>query len=168
MATIILEIVPLCANAPFPALLPCRVLSGCLAPPAILLRLYQFLAITVNRHRSMRNRLLGLPGRILCDQSPWCHRTWLECSWLCSSLASPFPVCPEVSVRCNHPCTAHAFFPERLSNHFQGLRHPFSEVCTKLHVHSLSGEIAWDKIRKICKNQNMNPAVWNFVHWLRR
>jgi hypothetical protein len=28
-------------------------------------------------------------------------------------------------------CMAHAFFPERLSNHCQGLRRTFSEICTK-------------------------------------
>jgi hypothetical protein len=37
-----------------------------------------------------------------------------------------------------HRCTAHAFFPERLSNHCQGLRHTFSEICTKSDAIPLS------------------------------
>jgi hypothetical protein len=35
------------------------------------------------------------------------------------------------------PCTAHAFFPELLSNHYQGLRHISSEICIKLYVVAL-------------------------------
>jgi hypothetical protein len=37
-----------------------------------------------------------------------------------------------------HPCTAHAFFPERLSNHRQGLCHTVSEICINFVSHSLS------------------------------
>jgi hypothetical protein len=29
-----------------------------------------------------------------------------------------------------HMCTAHAFFPKRLSNHCHGLSHTFSKICT--------------------------------------
>jgi hypothetical protein len=50
------------------------------------------------------------------------------CSWLCSSPVSPF----SVSTSLYFPCTPHAFFPERLSYHCQGLRRTLSEVCTKL------------------------------------
>jgi hypothetical protein len=33
---------------------------------------------------------------------------------------------------------AHAIFPERLSNHFQGFRRTFSEICTKFDAVPLS------------------------------
>lgn len=33
-----------------------------------------------------------------------------------------------------HPCTAHAFFPERLPNRYQGLRHNCSDICTCTHI----------------------------------
>jgi hypothetical protein len=36
------------------------------------------------------------------------------------------------------PCTAHAFFLKRLSNHCQGLRSTFSEICTKFDAVPLS------------------------------
>jgi hypothetical protein len=36
------------------------------------------------------------------------------------------------------PCTAHVFFHERLPNHCQGLRHTFSETCTKVDAVPLS------------------------------
>jgi hypothetical protein len=36
-----------------------------------------------------------------------------------------------VSVSFDFPCTAHAFYSERLFNRFQGLCHTFSEICTK-------------------------------------
>jgi hypothetical protein len=52
---------------------------------------------------------------------------WWACSWLSSSPDSPF----SVSVSLNFPCTAHTLFPERLSNHWQGLRRTFSEICSK-------------------------------------
>jgi hypothetical protein len=35
-----------------------------------------FQALAVKRHSSMRTWLFGLPGWILCEQSPWCHRKW--------------------------------------------------------------------------------------------
>jgi hypothetical protein len=43
-----------------------------------------------------------------------------------------------VSVSLDFPCTAYAFFPERVSKHFQGLRSTYSEICTKFYEHSLS------------------------------
>jgi hypothetical protein len=33
----------------------------------------------------MRNWLFGLPGRILCEQSPRCQRKCWACPWTCSS-----------------------------------------------------------------------------------
>jgi hypothetical protein len=54
-----------------------------------------FHAVTVKRHSSMWNWLLGLTGQILCEQSPWCHKHWWARSWLCSSPVSTFSVCPE-------------------------------------------------------------------------
>jgi hypothetical protein len=35
------------------------------------------------------------------------------------------PASPELSMPFKHWCTAHAFFPEHLSNHCQGFRHTF-------------------------------------------
>jgi hypothetical protein len=66
-----------------------------------------FHSAAVKRHSSVRNWLLGLRGRILWDQFLLCQRKW----WACSS---------PVSTSWDFPCTAHAFFPERLSNHCQG------------------------------------------------
>jgi hypothetical protein len=43
-----------------------------------------------------------------------------------------------VSVSFDFLCTAHAFFPERLSNHCQGLRRTSSEICTKFGAIRLS------------------------------
>jgi hypothetical protein len=40
------------------------------------------------------------------EQSPWCHRKFWACSWLYSSLASPF----SISVSLGFPSTAHVFF----------------------------------------------------------
>jgi hypothetical protein len=36
-----------------------------------------------------------------------------------------------VSVNLDFVCMAHAFFPGCLSNHCQGLRNTFSQICTK-------------------------------------
>jgi hypothetical protein len=43
-----------------------------------------------------------------------------------------------VSVSLDFTCMAHAFFPERLSNHCQGLRCTFSEIYTKFDAVPLS------------------------------
>jgi hypothetical protein len=45
-----------------------------------------------------------------------------------------------VSVRLGFSCTAHAFFPECLSNDCHGSRRNFSEISTKFDEHSLSDE----------------------------
>jgi hypothetical protein len=45
-----------------------------------------------------------------------------------------------------HPCTAHAFFPKRLSNHCQHLHHTFSKIYTEFDSHSLS-DPSWNRIR---------------------
>jgi hypothetical protein len=52
--------------------------------------LRMFAAVAVKCHSGMRHWLFGLPGRILCEQYPWCQRKWWACSWLCSSPVSPF------------------------------------------------------------------------------
>jgi hypothetical protein len=46
--------------------------------------------------------------------------------------------CFSVSVSLDFPCAAHAFFPERLSNHCLGLRCTSSEFCTKFDAVPLS------------------------------
>jgi hypothetical protein len=51
-----------------------------------------FHAVTVKCHSSMQNWLLGLPVRILYEQSPWCQIKLWATSWLYSWLVSPFSV----------------------------------------------------------------------------
>jgi hypothetical protein len=53
-------------------------------------------------------------------------------------LSRLFSACPEPSMPFKHPCTAHVFFLERLSNHYQGLRHTFSNIYTKFDAVPLS------------------------------
>jgi hypothetical protein len=81
-----------------------------------------FYAITVKYHSSMQNWLFDLVWWIHCEQFPWCQRKWWKCSWLCSLPFLPFLV----SVSLDFPCTAHAFFPQNLSNHCQSVHHTFS------------------------------------------
>jgi hypothetical protein len=45
---------------------------------------------------------------------------------------------PEPSMPFKHPCTAHASFPERSSNHCWCFRHTFSKICTEVDSHLLS------------------------------
>jgi hypothetical protein len=82
------------------------------------------------RHSSMRNWLFGFAR----TNSLVVKEEWWACSWLRSSPVSPF----SVSVSLYFPCTACAFFPERLSNHCHGLHRTFSEICTKFDVSPLS------------------------------
>jgi hypothetical protein len=64
-------------------------------------------------------------------------------------ILSGCPTGPEPSMPFKHPCTDHAFFPERLSNHCHGLRHTFSEICTTFDAHSFLCRIH----RKIASGQ---------------
>jgi hypothetical protein len=48
-----------------------------------------FHAIAIKLYSSIWNRLFGLPGWILCEQSPWYEGKWWSCSWVCSSPVSP-------------------------------------------------------------------------------
>jgi hypothetical protein len=89
----------------------------------------------------MWNWLFGPPGWNLCEQSPWCQRNWWACSWLFSPHVLPFLAL----VSMDFPCVAHAFFTERLSNHWQGLHRTFSEICRKFDAVSLS-DPAWNRI----------------------
>jgi hypothetical protein len=52
-------------------------------------------------------------------------------SWLCSSSVLTFSVLVSLVIPFKHPCTAHALFPERLSNNFQVLHRTFFEIYTK-------------------------------------
>jgi hypothetical protein len=106
-----------------------------------------FHLVAVKRRSSMMDWLLGLPGQILCEQSPWCQRKWWACSWVCSSPASPFSVCPELSMSFKHPCTAHAFFPERLCkllpgppSHFLGFAQNLIHTRCRIHREIASGQ----------------------------
>jgi hypothetical protein len=92
-----------------------------------------FHVVAIEHHNIMRNWLFGLPGRILCEQSPWCQRQWCACFSLCTSLASLF----SVLVSLDFPCTTYAFFPKRLFNHCQGLRCSSSEICTTFYAFPL-------------------------------
>jgi hypothetical protein len=67
--------------------------------------------VAIKRRSSMRNWLFGMPGWILCEQSPWSQRKWWACSLLCSSPALPF----SVLVSLHFLCTAHTFLTECLS-----------------------------------------------------
>jgi hypothetical protein len=94
--------------------------------------------VAVTRQSSIRNWLFGLPGRILCERSPWCRSKLWACSWPCSSPFSPF----WVSLSLHFPCKAHPFFPERLSNHYEALRRTFPEILNKTWRCSFVGSIA--------------------------
>jgi hypothetical protein len=93
-----------------------------------------FYAVAVKRHSSKRNWLFGLPGWILCEQSPWCQLKLWASSWFCYLPVSPF----SFTVNLDLSCTVHAFFPESLSNHCQGLRRTFSEIFTQFGTVLLS------------------------------
>jgi hypothetical protein len=90
-------------------------------------------AVAVKCHSSIWDWLFGLPGRILCEQSPWYQRIWWAYSWLRSSPVEPFLVLVS-----DFPCTAHAFLLKHLSNHCQGLRCNFSKILTKFDAVLLS------------------------------
>jgi hypothetical protein len=81
-----------------------------------------FHAVAVERHSSMQNRMFGLPGRILCEQPPWCQRKLWACSWLCFNRYRLL----------DFPSTVHALFPDRLPNHCQGLRRIFPRFAQHL------------------------------------
>jgi hypothetical protein len=63
-------------------------------------------------------------------------------------LSRLLPVFHESTTPRKRPCTAHAFFHERLSNHCQSLHRTFPEICTKFDSVSLSDsyQMAWGKI----------------------
>jgi hypothetical protein len=66
------------------------------------------------------------------------------------------------------PCTARAVFPERLSNHCQGLRRTSSDICTQSDAVPLSdpsqNHIKPDTRLQIKgrKHQLVRTAAWNF------
>jgi hypothetical protein len=97
-------------------------------------------------------------------------KKWWARSWLRFSPVSPFPV----SVSLDFPCTAHAFFPERLSIRCQGLCRSLPEICTEFDAVPFS-DTSQNRIgpdtrlqTKGRKNQYFHAAAWNFVHWLPR
>jgi hypothetical protein len=94
-----------------------------------------FHVFAIERHSSMRNWLLGLPRLILYERFHWCQGKWTACSWLCSSPVSLI----SISVSLDFPCTRHTFFPECLSNHYQGLDRTFLTFAQNLTP------ILWDK-----------------------
>jgi hypothetical protein len=131
-----------------------------------------FHAVARKGHSSFRNWLFGLQGPALCEQYPWFKRKWLACSWLCSLPVSPFSVSVTFDAPFKYPCTAYAFFPERLSNHCQGLRRNLSKICTKFDADSQS-DPSRNRLRpdtplqtKGRKYRHVLPAARNCVHWL--
>jgi hypothetical protein len=73
-----------------------------------------------------------------------------------------------VLVRLGFLCTAHAFFPECLYNHYQDLRRTFSKICTKFDAVPLS-DPPWSHIRPVTwlqikgKNQHLYcMKFWTF------
>jgi hypothetical protein len=71
------------------------------------------------------------------------------------------------SRRVRMPCTAHAFSPERLTNHCQGFRCTFTEICTTFVAVPLSDPLR-KRIRQDTELQYVHPATLNFVHRLRK
>jgi hypothetical protein len=65
-----------------------------------------FHAVVVQCLSSMQNLLFGLPGPILCEQSPLCQRKLWACSWFCSSSVSPFTVSLSLDFQCMVPDTS--------------------------------------------------------------
>jgi hypothetical protein len=80
-------------------------------------------------------------------------------------LSRLFSVFHVQSMPFKHPCMPHALFPERLSNHCQGLRRTFSNICTKFDAAPLSdpsrNHSRPDKELQIKarKNQHVHPAM---------
>jgi hypothetical protein len=118
-----------------------------------------FHAVAVKLHSSVRNWLFGLPGRILCEQSPWCQIKWCACSWLCSSPASPMlmlsypnacPMIVGVSVSL-FPRLADNFYAHSLSDPSRNRISPDTRL-------QMKGRI----------NQHTHPAAWNVVLWFPR
>jgi hypothetical protein len=114
-----------------------------------------FHTAAVRCHTTMRNWLFGLPGRILCQQSPWYERKFM-------SMLLSLSVCLSLFGLGDFGFSAFGLclIPERLSNHRQGLRPTFSEICTTLAAGSF-----WNRIRPItlleikgCKNQHVHRA----------
>jgi hypothetical protein len=92
-------------------------------------------------------------------------KKWWAYSQLCSSLFSPFLV----SVSLDFLCMAHAFFPERLSNHCQDLHRNLSEICIKFEgffVTSIAKIHIHDSKQEDIKNEHVHPAAWNVVPML--
>jgi hypothetical protein len=116
------------------------------------------------------NWLLGLPGRIARERSPsYRWKRWAY-SWLFVFTCLAFSCLGEFGLS----CTAHAFFPKRLSNHYQGLNRILSQIFMKFNAVPFL-DPSWNHIRsdirlqvKVRKNQHIHSAAWNVVHWLSR
>jgi uncharacterized membrane protein len=114
----------------------------------------------------MRNWLFDLSGRILCEQSPWCQRKLLACSWLSSTSLSPFrsrwiwTFRVRLKFSSANPCPIISRVSITLFPRFaQNLMH------ARCHI---DRGIAADQIHDIqikwCKNYHFHWAAWNFVH----
>jgi hypothetical protein len=124
-----------------------------------------FHSVAVKCHISMRN---WPPEQILCEQFPWCQRTWWACSWLCSLPGSPFSASVSFDMSFKFSCTAHAFIPKRLSNHCQRLLCTFFYIYSKFDAVPLS-DISRNRIRpdtrlqlKGRKSSTLRPSCVKF------
>jgi hypothetical protein len=115
-----------------------------------------FHAVAVKRHSSIRNWLFGLPGGILCEQSPWCQRKRWACTldftlhlaccsnthvWLMLSFLNTCLIIARVTI---------SLFP-RFARNLMHAHCRFHRQITSGHTHS-----KWKDIKKsACPNRYM-------------
>jgi hypothetical protein len=111
--------------------------------------------------------IVGLPGRIRCEQMPWFQRKLWACFWLCSSSVSSF----SVSLSLVFPCMAYAFFPNTclIIAMASITLFPRLQVSCCSFVGSIAKLHQAKRLQiKGHKNQHVHQAVWNSVYWLPR
>jgi hypothetical protein len=123
----------------------------------------------------MQNWLFGLPGQILCEQSPWCQRILWAYTWLCYSPVSALTVSVSLDFYVGRIVRVITINPALVTSD-----NPGQEGCIVIQnmMH-----IRWSFVRSIAKshqaryttpnkkdvkNQHVHPAAWYFVHWLPR
>jgi hypothetical protein len=97
-------------------------------------------------HSSMAE-LTGVPGRTLCEHSPWCETKVMSMLLtLLFTYLAIFGLVEFWTLRVRLVLSS----PKRLSNHCQGLRHTFSEIFTKFDAVPL-----WDPWQN-----RISPGTW--------